>query len=140
MSDTRKFSQLRGLRPVKFNVEPIPSGITTRKEQNRVDEIQKFERYNSHRVASRRMVPTKVNHQTENINTINGANVYPTIEHVLFNKTSRTAPISFLNNFNHCEPTETKTPWLPKTVHSNVSFDRFIRDTRIEQRTSFKDT
>jgi hypothetical protein len=139
MTDTRKFSMLRGLKPVKFNQEPIPTGTTNRQEQNREDTQQKFERYNSHRVASRRAVATEVDKQTININTIDGANLYPSIENMFFNKKRSMAPSSFLETFNHYEPKSTETPWFPTTVHENVLQDRFTRDTRTEKRTNFKE-
>jgi len=138
--DTRKFSQLRGLRPVKFNTAPIPTGETTRDIPNMVQTQGNFERYNSHRVSSRRIVATKVpTDQMFNINTKNGANAYPVIEHAFFNKRRGIAPISLDQQFNQRERKGEVTPWLPSTVRENVSIQTFSRDTRVEQRTNFKE-
>jgi hypothetical protein len=141
MTDTRKFSQMRGLQPVKFNVTPIPSGTTTRELPNLVQTQGNFERYNSHRVSSRRVVATSVltSQFDFNINTKNGANAYPEIGGAFFNKKRAMAPTPLDQVPFFKEHVAIPVPWTPKTVRDNVSSTRFIRDTRIEQRSNFKE-
>ena len=68
----RKFIQFRGLRPVKFNTVPIPTGATTRPDTVRDTTHGNFERYQNHKFIGMRVTNTAgVINSGFNINTKN---------------------------------------------------------------------
>lgn len=133
--------EFRNLRPTRYNKYPKMNGPgdSTRKEKIEYSTQKNYERYQSHKSFGESRVfalPAPINSDAYNVNTKNGANVYPTIEGFVGIKGQPILPVSLEKKVVKHEPKEEINTWLPKTHRTNISHtdDRIYRDTRSEYR------